>query len=393
MDALTQDTVGAEIMRLTQLAHDKRPSYFDPLARPVSGAEELIGSGEENGSSLAGITLADVDQAACELAAATGYSFEDIMSVVRAGATGRDAAELALSMAALADGMLSGAYGGGGMIGLAVSQDERDQLAETGQALPGGDFPIPDAHHLALAKGEYAKGNLAGHSKAEVRRHINENAKRLGLPGLDDDEDHDSGDDEDDVQASQPRSRLARDSSGAYTTVPLSGSYDYELPEDYGIAARAQRDLARYAPETSPDAEAEIARLSAEYGDYFGLARPWAPAAGGQDSASAVMARHPEFFGGRRGRGKTHLHSGGAEDDTMDRGQPRDGGDVHAEIARYLKMRADELGGEAAHAGRHGSDRYPAKSRIQREAEERRARSRGTGASGGPHGHTLMPSR
>jgi hypothetical protein len=80
------------------------------------------------------------------------------------------------------------------VLGLTVSAAERRSLAAKGHALgPEGDFPIPDAHHLGLAKAEFKKDNLAGHSRAEVRAHINKNAKRLGLPGLDSDDDGDDG--------------------------------------------------------------------------------------------------------------------------------------------------------------------------------------------------------
>jgi hypothetical protein len=358
MDLFTQDTIDAEVMRLSALAQDKRLPYFDPLARPTSGAEQLIGFSEQDSASIGEITLDDVDEAAGELAAATGLTYEDIMSVVRAGATGRDAAELALSVAALAGELGVQGSGDGDTISLAVSQAERDQLAETGQALPGGDFPVHDAHHLALAKGEYKKGNLAGHSREEVRRHINKNAKRLGLPGLDDDDDHDSGDD---VQATR---RLVHTGT-SYETVPLSGSYDSEeLLPDYSIAARAARDLARYVPAPDFAAEAEIARLTADHGDILGLAQ----------------------------RGRTHLHTD--SEDTRDHAQPHRGGDVHAEMRRIIEQNPDLFAPDHGRTGPEVSGkRIPVKSRIQRAAEQKRARSMGTGAPGGPHSRTLAPSR
>ena len=71
------------------------------------------------------------------------------------------------------------------IVGLTVTAAQRDKFAKSGVALPDGDFPVHDAEHLAAAKSEFRKGNFAGHSKAEVRAHINKNAKRLGLPGLD----------------------------------------------------------------------------------------------------------------------------------------------------------------------------------------------------------------
>jgi hypothetical protein len=77
------------------------------------------------------------------------------------------------------------------ILGLAVSSDMRDRLAKTGHALPDGHFPCHDAKHVGLAKAAYKAGKLAGHSKSEVKAHINKHAKRLGLPGLDDDGDDD----------------------------------------------------------------------------------------------------------------------------------------------------------------------------------------------------------
>lgn len=94
----------------------------------------------------------------------------------------------------------------------------------------------------------------------------------------------------------------------------------------------------------------------------------------GRDSADSVVARHPElahlFKAGRTSRRKhparsgkpvttsQRAHSSDLEDSPSDHDQPGRGGAVHGEVARYLKMREQEFGGEAGHAGSHGSDSY-----------------------------------
>jgi hypothetical protein len=77
------------------------------------------------------------------------------------------------------------------VIGLTISAERRQVLAKRGHALPDGSFPVHDAHHVGLAKAAYKAGKLAGHDKAEVKAHINRNAKRLGMLPLDDDDDGD----------------------------------------------------------------------------------------------------------------------------------------------------------------------------------------------------------
>ena len=90
--------------------------------------------------------------------------------------------------------------------------------------------------------------------------------------------------------------------------------------------------------------------------------------------AQNVIDRHPEFrhlFKGGRTSSRRHpaksgkplgskdrAHTGDLEDSPTDRDQPARGGSVHGEVARYLKMREQEFGGEAGHAGSHGSDSH-----------------------------------
>jgi len=338
-----------------------RPQYdHTQLSAPDGGA--------------ASFTSSDIEEAVLELSERTGYAAEAIMTAVREMAPGRDAQESAVALAAAAQELLPlsyGEYGDDGLVGLAFSQDERDKYAKSGVAMPGGDFPIPDAKHLGIAKAYFHQGKLAGHSKAEVAAHINRRAKALGLPGLDD------GDEDQDVAATAPayRHRLVRSGNG-YSTVSLSGSADYapgyELPE----LDRAELDAAGWNVDEDQLTEAlrgEIARMS--YAEPGTLRH-----AGAEAETIRLSEAHPEFFGlAARRKGKTHLHT---EPDAMDHAQPRDGGDVHSEVARYLRMAEHEFGGEAMHAGSHGSQSHAPKSRSQREREERRARR-------GPHGaHT-----
>jgi hypothetical protein len=69
------------------------------------------------------------------------------------------------------------------------------------------------------------------------------------------------------------------------------------------------------------------------------------------------LARHPT---NKKVTTKTRAHSNQNEDyeDPADEDQPGKGGKTHAEVARYLKMRAEMFGGEALHAGSHGSKSY-----------------------------------
>ena len=206
------------------------------------------------------------------------------------------------------------------VLGLTVTAAQRDKFAKSGIAMDDGAFPVHDATHLAAAKSEYAKGNLAGHSKAEVRAHINKNARRLGLPGLDDD-------DRDEVAATQETQAMA-------------------------LAAGS----------------------------------------GGRDSASAVLARHPELahlFKTGKTSSRKHPSRAGREVTSASRAHASDlDEDPTAEkpadaIDRYTRMREQEFGGQSGEAG-PGNQVHPAKSAIQREAEERRSL-----AGGRPGGRSI----
>jgi hypothetical protein len=381
------DRLGLEAAKLSASSggHGSVSVMADRINRAVIGAQgqrpeydhSALGAPD---SGLPGLSLADVDQAAAELSQETGISFDVITAAARARAADRDAQELAVALAAEANDLLSLGGGDGDVIGLAVSAEERHHLAETGEAMPDGSFPCHDAAHLAAAKSEYHKGNYAGHSKAAVKAHINKCAKRLGLPGLDDDDDHDEGDDtEGNLAASYPRHRLVRDGNG-YTTVPLS------------MADRAARDLARgqgrQAELPVPQDELEIAQLAGAYPAFFG--------------DTLELAR----------KGLTHVFT---EPDTMDAGQPRKGGKQRDdEIRRIMSEHPELFAPDHGRSGLEVSGRsYAPKSQAQKARDEARAR-RGphgwhtnasaddpwadrdgplTGPARGARGRTLMPSR
>jgi len=236
------DSVFAEVERLTALHRAKRPVYDDRfLSSPEITGPELAGAAaydramrgggvEDTGTRL---SHAELDAGEDEVAAKYGRTrVNDMIHLAHASAgLGRSENErhvvlskvvqalrcgesqvpahkvaglrgdvLKLSAASQA-GTVTGpaaeeevrlAADHADIFGLAVSAEQRRALAKQGKALgPDGDFPVHDAHHLGLAKATYRKGNLAGHSKSEVRAHINKSARRLGLPGLDDDGDDD----------------------------------------------------------------------------------------------------------------------------------------------------------------------------------------------------------
>jgi hypothetical protein len=235
------DSVYAEVERLTALHRSKRPVYDDRfLSSPEITRSELAGAAaydramrggglEDTGTRL---SHAELDAGEDEVAAKYGRTkVNDMIHLAHAGAgLGRSEnerhvvlSEVVLALrrgekavpahkiaglrgevlrlsAASQDGTVTGpaeeevrlAADHAGIFGLTVSAEQRRALARQGKALgPDGDFPVHDAHHLGLAKAAYKAGKLAGHSKSEVRAHINKNAKRLGLPGLDDDGDDD----------------------------------------------------------------------------------------------------------------------------------------------------------------------------------------------------------
>lgn len=64
-----------------------------------------------------------------------------------------------------------------------VSVDERKKMADTGVAMPNGDFPIPDKGHLQSALGHFS--SYTG-DKKEAAAHIKKRAKALGVKLSDD---------------------------------------------------------------------------------------------------------------------------------------------------------------------------------------------------------------
>lgn len=367
MDSWELDGAHAEIERLTALHQSKKPLYSDRFLSTQTPGTEHFGAPQDaqlSHDDILGAILELAEQhgvssarvrGMCMLTHARanlGYSPEEEAQVLNEVALTMDAGKLnvsddrILALSGRADDTFTpGAEDRRTVVrdeamtlGLTVTQAQRDALVKTGHAMPGGDFPIHDAPHLAAAKAEFKKGNLAGHSKAEVRAHISKNAKRLGLPGLDEghDEDEDEDHDEDDVAATMG------------------------LTQETAAMALA--------------------------------------AGSGGDSAAAVIARHPElshlFKAGKTSRrrhprksGPGHEvttdsrahHSDTGDEDPRDTRQPGKGGEVHRGVREILR---DDLAGVfAPDSGREGEGTgnisYPAKPAGVREGEEVRARAGG----------------
>jgi hypothetical protein len=162
----------------------------------------------------------------------------------------------------------------------------------------------------------------------------------------------------------------------------------YSVPEQVQVIAEVALTLGRGQSEVS---ESQILELSgrpvagtsgyaAGDGDEIALSagtiqetRAMQLSAAGADSAEAVVSRHPELShlfragrtspggkhptGGRKVTSRTRAHKPD-EEDTHDPDQPAKGGDVHAEVARLLKVHAQQFGGESLDAGSHGSHSY-----------------------------------
>ena len=360
MDEFEMDGVHAEIERLAALHQARKPVYTDRfLSKRTPGTEsfgappdddelthdDLLaaqrGLAEQHGVSTArvrGLTM--LTHARANL----GYSTSEQIAVLAEVALAMDGGRLNVSDEQIlklshlgddtagldgdADDRREEVRGEAAVVGLTVSQAVRDKLVKSGQAMPGGHFPVHDRAHLQAAKSEFKKGNFAGHTRAEVRAHINKNARRLGLPGLD----------EDDVHA----------------TMALAGQ----------------------SQET----------------------RALALAAGGLDTAEAVIGRHPElshlFRAGKTSNRRHPRRSGPGrevttasrphdsdtgDEDPRDTRQPGKGGEVHRGVREILR---DDLAGVfAPDSGREGEGTgnisYPAKPAGVREGEEVRARAGG----------------
>jgi len=344
MDEYELDGAHAEIERLAAAHQGKKPLYSDRFLSHQTAGTEHFGAPPD-----AQLTHEDILGAVRELAEQHGVSSARVrgllmLTTVRAGIghspeeeaqalnqvalameRGQDAvsdeAVLELSGRAGADTIgledqREAARDEAAVLGLTVTATQRDKFAKSGVAMDDGAFPVHDATHLAAAKSEYAKGNLAGHSKAEVRAHINKRATALGLPGLDDD-------DRDEVAA----------------TVGLT-------QETRGLQLAA--------------------------------------GSGSRDSASAVLARHPElshlFRAGKTSSRKhprrsdrkvttqTRAHSSDLDDDTQDTGQPAKGGKPHRRGAAAILADNPELFGTREAAT--GNFSTPPKSAAQRHLEE-----------------------
>jgi hypothetical protein len=212
------------------------------------------------------------------------------------------------------------------VLGLTVSQAKRDALVKSGHAMPGGDFPVHDAAHLAAAKSEFRKGNLAGHSRAEVRAHINKNARRLGLPGLDED---------------------------VHATVALT--------------QESQAALALSAGQDSPDAV--IARHP-ELAHLF--------------KAGKTSSRKHPARSGKPVTTATRAHSSDLDEDPSDSDQPGRGGAVHRGVREIIEANPDLFTDGKGRAFPQYESHAPL-SPQQREAGEARERAGHQGSTSIPN--------
>ena len=128
------------------------------------------------------------------LADRTGNSLADVLDLAAQLATGRTEEERAAAIVALSDAVDCMGTDPQTISLAALTQEEREK--PSAHTLAGtDDWPIPDKKHLAVAIGFYKQGKLGGHSKEAVRAHIQQHAKRLGVPvNLDGDDDDDAGD-------------------------------------------------------------------------------------------------------------------------------------------------------------------------------------------------------
>ena len=81
-----------------------------------------------------------------------------------------------------------------GEAALTVTAEHRQELAKSGQALPGGGFPVHDLHHLRYAETQYKQGHHGDYSADQVRAHLKKAAARLGVESKLDDDDEDRAD-------------------------------------------------------------------------------------------------------------------------------------------------------------------------------------------------------
>ena len=163
-------------------------AFYPPVASEAETEDEY------------GLTPADLEDVREALTGRVGLSYEDVCTLTSGYS------DPAVALGALAQQVEREEAE---LLELAVSAEERDRSADKGKgwALPGGAFPIADAKHLAIAKGDYAAGRHAGHPAHVVKAHINNAAKRLGLPGLDDE---DGDEDEADREVARRKPRTAR---------------------------------------------------------------------------------------------------------------------------------------------------------------------------------------
>jgi len=283
------------------------------------------------------VTYDEVDRAIVELAGQRGVTYSQAWDQVRVLAAGENDTEALASavveLARLPEGETVVALTG-------FSAAERMLLAKRGHALPDGSYPIPDKSHLHPAAVLAASGH-GDHVSA--RKLIKKRARDFGvdhtkLPGF------------------GPASTGGSESLG-------SGGGSGEGPSGGGGAAMSVHQRLRRAGLTDDD----IVRLAAGEADDDMVQLARSAAADDEDTLSRIVRENPRMFKPTthpvgKVTTKTRAHSTG--EDPTDREHPRDGGVVHPEVERYLRMADDQASGRERPSGsvqvhRPRADRWP----------------------------------
>jgi hypothetical protein len=334
------------------------------------------------------VSAEDIDGARQELAGRMGLSADDVL-ILTGGSTLEEeiAAILALSEEIKREEE---------ELGLAVSAEERDRLADKGKgfALPGGHFPVHDAKHLAAAKAFFKQGKHAGFPAHVVKAHINKAAERLGLPGLDDD-DHEDDDADREAAKRKPASRRqetpAHKATHGHATRPVrvvrrgqrvaaeAGGPDGGAGPSGGDGAAMSRhirvrnggstatialtddQMAELGLTPEPEVISPVDRIMRRHGDetcFVGLG------AGGdrRDFASSFALGTPTSF-----KPKFEIHDTGASQDGE---TDEDGGDTDAIVDRLMADHPAYFGQDKPYGANFSSQ---VKTVGQRRLEEARA--------------------
>jgi hypothetical protein len=304
-----------EVARLTVAAADmalRRPF------RPVYGDLELSRGCEPAPVTVDDITDDDLSGAVAQLAIARGENYSQTWAQVRSLAGGEG------DTGSLVAGIIKLARSDPGTAELAatISAEDRRALAAKGWALADGSYPIPDKSHLRAA----AVLAASGHGNVEAARAlIKKRAGELGvdlesLPGFgsssgEEPEQEEGGENEKNVAAAR-RQRWAR----AGVVSLSAGDYD-------------EVELAQSDAEGGP-----LEDIMRDHPEYFRRGNGGMQLPGETDLTQVKRPRSRRFRPARPGQVITRTRAHGEdEEDATDRRHPSRGGQVHPEVARYLR--------------------------------------------------------